>query len=62
MLLVIVYSPPLLIITSNLRIVRMDMKKIEYITEIAISSQKDAEIYDIINRLKGEEKNRQKNI
>lgn len=40
----------------------MDMKKIEYITEIAISSQKDAEIYDIINRLKGEEKNRQKNI
>ena len=43
-------------------IVRMEMKKMEYITEIAISSQKDAEIYDLINRLKGEEKNRQKHL
>lgn len=43
-------------------IIRMEMKKMEYITEIAISSQKDAEIYDLINRLKGEEKRRQKNF
>lgn len=37
-------------------ITRMEMKDMKYITEIAISSQKDADIYDIIKRLKSQEK------
>ena len=41
-------------------IIRMETKKMEYITEIAISSQRDADIYDLINRLKREEKCHQK--
>ena len=41
-------------------IIRMEMKKMEYISEIAISSQKDADVYDLINRLKREERIRQK--
>lgn len=43
-------------------IIRMEMKKMEYITEIAISSQNDADIYDLINKLKGEEKKKQKHL
>lgn len=37
-------------------ITKMEMKDMKYITEIAISSQKDADVYDLINRLKSEEK------
>ena len=36
------------------------MQDMKYITEIAISSKKDAEAYDLINRLKAEEKNKLK--
>lgn len=41
-------------------IIRMETKKMQYITEIAISSQEEANIYDLINRLKSEEKNKRK--
>lgn len=37
-------------------ITKMEMKDMKYITEIAISSQKDADIYDTIRRLKSQEK------
>ena len=43
-------------------ITRMEMKDMKYITEIAISSQSDADIYDIIKRLKRQEKNKLKYI
>lgn len=41
-------------------ITKMEMQDMKYITEIAISSKRDAEVYDLINRLKSEEKNRLK--
>lgn len=41
-------------------ITKMEMQDMKYITEIAISSKKDAEAYDLINRLKSKEKNRLK--
>lgn len=43
-------------------IVRMETKKMKYITEIAISSQEEADIYDLINSLKRKEKMQQKNM
>lgn len=41
-------------------ITKMEMADMKYITEIAISSQRDADIYNLINRLKIEEKNKLK--
>lgn len=41
-------------------ITKMEMRDMTYITEIAISSQRDADIYDLINRLKSEERNKGK--
>lgn len=41
-------------------IVQMERKTLEYITEIAISSRQDAEIYDIITFLKRKEKENKK--
>ena len=39
-------------------ITKMEMKDMKYITEIAISSKEDADIYDLIQRLKMKEKNK----
>ena len=41
-------------------ITKMEMKDMKYITEIAISSKEDADIYDLIQRLKMKEKNKLK--
>ena len=41
-------------------ITKMEIKDMKYITDIAISSQSDADIYDLIKRLKLEEKNKLK--
>ena len=41
-------------------IIRMETKKMQYITEIAISSQEEADIYDLIKRLKKEERMQEK--
>lgn len=41
-------------------ITRMETKKMKYISEIAISSQAEADLYDLINRLKSEEKLKEK--
>lgn len=41
-------------------ITKMEMRDMTYITEIAISSQRDADIYNLINRLKAKEKNKSK--
>lgn len=43
-------------------ITKMEMKDMKYITEIAISSQKDADIYDLIKRLKSKERNKFKYV
>ena len=37
-------------------ITKMEMKDMKYITEIAISSQRDAEAYDLVEKLKSKEK------
>lgn len=37
-------------------IVKMETQNLQYVTEIAISSQNDSEIYDLINKLKNRDK------
>ena len=38
-------------------ILRMETRTMEYITEIAISSKQEADLYDLIKRIKREERN-----